>query len=227
MKQFKLRGSKGGDFLTAGRKISKGETPRSYVKEWFISQMTGKKKTINSKYLRRGIEVEDLAIERISKKLGIELKKNEKSFEDEFFTGTPDVITKDCIIDAKSSWDAFTFPYFMEKPPLLYEVQLQIYMYLTGIKKSKLAYCLENGTEEQINKLAWQKASEVGYDEPTIKQWDEAEADLNYDHLDDNLRIRIFEIQYDQGIIDNLKESVEHWREYIESDLLTMIELNK
>lgn len=223
MKEFKIRASAASKLLTATGKMSKAETPRTYIKEWLISEITGKRKSIESKYLRRGIESEYLAIERISKKLGIELKKNEKYFEDEFFTGTYDTITKDCVIDAKCSWDAFTFPYFMEKPPLVYVGQLQIYMELTGVRKAKLAYCLENGTDEQINKLAWQKAHEVGADEPTIEHWDEAEKDLNYDHLDDDLRIRIFDIDYDSEMIENLKNGVVFWREYIKNDLLKML----
>ncbi len=223
MKEFKIRASSAGKLLTAKGAISKGETPRSLIKEWFISQITGKIKSIESKYLRRGIVVEDLAIERISKTLGFSLVKNEKYFENDFFNGTPDVITEDYIIDAKSSWDAFTFPYFMETPPLLYVAQLQIYMEITGVKKAKLAYCLENGTDEQINKLQWQKASAQGLDEPTIENWDEAEKDLNYDHLDDDLRIKIFDIKYDPIMIQNLKDSVIYWREYIETELKPMI----
>jgi hypothetical protein len=223
MKQFKIRASASGKLLTAGGKTSKAETPKTFVKEWFISELTGKRKSIESKYLRRGIEVEDLAIERIGKKLGIELKKNKKSFEDDFFTGTPDVIIEDTIIDAKSSWDCFTFPYFMEFPPILYVAQLQVYMEMTGVKKAKLVYCLENGTEEQINKLAWQKAHEVGVDEPTIEHWNQAEKDLNYDHLYDDLRIKIFELDYDSIMVQNLKDGVEFLREYIKTDLLTKI----
>ena len=223
MKKFKIRASSGVKLLTAGGKFSKAETPKTLVKEWLISELTGKIKSIESKCLRRGVEVEDLAIERISKKLSIDLKKNEDYFENEFFTGTPDVIAKDCVIDAKSSWDCFTFPYFMTSPPLIYVAQLQIYMDLTGLKKAKLAYCLENGTEEQINKLAWQKAHEVGGDEPTIEHWDQAEKDLNYDHLEDDLRIKIFNIDYDLIMINNLKDGVAFWRESIEKELSPML----
>ena len=216
MKKFKQRASKGSVLLTAKGAVSKAETPKSYVKEWLISEVTGKYKSIDSKYLRRGIVQEDLAIERISKFLGFDLKKNEEYFEDEYFTGTPDIITEDCIIDAKCSWDAFTFPYFMEEPPMTYLVQLQIYMELIGVKKAKLAYCLENGIEEQINKLAWSKSNG---EEPTIEHWDEAEKELNYDHLPDHLRIKTFDIDYNEGIINNLKSGIVYWRNIIDAEL--------
>lgn len=221
MKQFKQRASKGSVLLTAKGAVSKAETPKSYVKEWLISQITGKHKSIDSKYLRRGIVQEDLAIARVSKHLGLDLIKNEYYFEDEYFTGTPDIITEDCVIDTKCSWDAFTFPYFMEDPPLIYVVQLQIYMILTGKRKAILAYCLENGTDEQINKLAWSKSNG---EEPTIEHWDKAEKELNYDHLPYHLRIKTFEIKYDPTMAEKLKESVIYWREFINTDLLKHIQ---
>lgn len=220
MNIFKMRASAGGKLLTASGKVSKGQTPRTYQEEWLISEITGKQKEIDSKYLRRGVEMEDAAIKRV----GVNLVKNEESFENEYFKGTPDVITEDTVIDTKCSWDCFTFPYFMKEPPILYVAQLQIYMHLTGRKKAKLAYCLENGTMEQINRLAWQKAKSDGADEPSIEHWDEAEKDLNYDHLPDHLRIKIFDFEYDQSMIDNLIEGVVLGREYV-NELLTTIKL--
>lgn len=216
MKQFKQRASKASVLLTASGAFSKAETPKSYIKEWLISEFTGKTKGIDSKYLRRGIESEDIAIDRIAKHFNIDFKKNEQHFEDDFFTGTPDIITEEFIVDAKCSWDAFTFPFFMETPPLAYVAQLQVYMELTGLRKAKLAYCLENGTEEQINKLAWSKSNG---EEVTIEHWDEAEKELNYDHLPDHFRIKIFEIDYDEKIISNLKAGIEYWRSIIDTEL--------
>ena len=215
MKDFKLRASASGKMLTAKGACSKAQTPRTYIEEWFISQLTGKEKTISSKYLRRGLDSEDSAIQRI----GEGLSKNLLHFENEYFTGTPDIITEDTVIDVKCSWDAFTFPYFMKEPPIDYVAQLQIYMELTGKRKAILSYCLENGTLEQINKLAWEKANEDGADEPTIEHWDEAESDLNYDHLPNNLRIKTFEIEYNETMIESLKESVLFARDYITNEL--------
>ena len=219
MKQFKLRASAGGNMLTAKGAMSKAETPKTFIKEWYITQITGKRKVINSKYLRRGIESENLAIERVDK----DLVKNEQFFENDYFTGTPDIITDDTIIDVKCSWDAFTFPFFMKEPPMMYEAQLQIYMELTGKRKAKLCYCLENGTMEKINQLAWQKAKDEGLDEPSIENWDEADKDLNYDHLPEKLRIKSFDIEYNSEMVESLKESVEFAREYIETELATFV----
>jgi len=220
MKEFKLRASASGKMLTATGRVSNAETPRTFVKEWLISQITGKQKVIDSKYFRRGIESEALAIKRVGKYL----VKNEQFFENEYFTGTPDVITVDTVIDTKCSWDCFTFPFFMKTPPIEYVSQLQVYMHLTGKRKAILAYCLENGTMEQINQLAWKKAKDTGSDEPTIEHWDEAESDLNYDHLSDELRMKQFHLEYDHEMIDNLIQGVIFGREYIK-ELLTHINI--
>ena len=113
----------------------------------------------------------------------------------------------------------------MKDPPIQYVAQLQVYMNLTGKRKAILAYCLENGTMEQINSLAWKKAKDDGADEPKIDHWDTAESELNYDNLSPELRIEKLEIEYDEDMINNLIEGVKFGREYIKNELLTQIKL--
>jgi len=203
MRQFKMRASASSKLLTAKGAVSKGETPRTMQREWFVSELTGKFKRIESKYFRRGNSMEDYSIKRIGK--GI---KNEEYFENEYFCGTPDILTEDTVIDAKTPWDCFTFPFFMTEPPIEYVSQLQVYMDLTGRRKAELSYCLENGSEEQIDKLMWKFAKEDELDEPSIENYDKAFAELNYDHLPDEIRIKTFKFEYDPKMIEALKEGV-------------------
>ena len=68
----------------------------------------------------KGLIVEDNSIDLIAEVLGYGmLFKNEQYFEDDHLTGTPDIIIpkKDTVIDAKSSWDIFTFPLFDTSVP--------------------------------------------------------------------------------------------------------------
>ena len=123
MKEFKIRASKASVLLTAGGKTSVAQTPKTYFEEWLISNMTGKHKVIDSKYLRRGIESEEFAIAKVGK----DLIKNKQYFENDYFIGTPDVITEDTVIDTKCSWDAFTFPFFMKYPPIQYVAQSMLF----------------------------------------------------------------------------------------------------
>ena len=220
MKEFKLRASRGSVLLQTGKM---GAGTKTYVQEWLISELTGKEKRIDSKYLRSGVERESASLIRASKYFGVELKKNTIQLENDFFTGEFDAKTDDRVIDVKSSWDAFTFPFFESEPDKGYYRQLQIYMDLTGLKKAALVYCLENGTEEMIESLSWRLAKEEGEEEPTIEHWDKAEAELNYDHLPENMRIKVFSFERDEELIENMRQAVLDCRKYIKEELLPLI----
>lgn len=218
MKQFKCRASQLGKLMTSGRdRKSMGETAKSYCKEWYISEITGKTKDVKSKYLDRGNAMEDAAIERVAKHYGVNLIKNDIQLENEYFTGTFDCRTFDRVIDTKVPFDAFTFPFFENELDPNYFAQMQCYMHLTGLRKASVCYCLENGSDDQIEKLSWQIAKDAGKDEPDIDDWNEADAQLNYDHLPENLRIKVFEFEYDETFIEEAKQRVIDSRNYLES----------
>jgi len=170
------------------------ETAKTYLKEWVISQLYGVEKQIKSKYIDKGIEMEDQAIDFAVKMLDIGFAlKNEQRFEDDYFTGEPDMILDDRIIDIKNSWDCFTFPLFeTEVPNSDYEYQLQVYMHLTGKRKATLVYVL--------------------LDTPATN-WD---AGIMY-QVEDKLRIKTFEVEYDPAIIEALQAKVIEARNYINS----------
>lgn len=220
MRDFKLRASKGSVLLQTGKM---GAGTKSYVEEWLITELTGKEKRIDSKYLRSGIEREPASLARASKYFGVELAKNETQLENEFFTGCYDAKTADMVVDVKSSWCPFTFPLFETEPDKGYVRQLHIYMDLLGIKKASLVYCLENGTEEMIEKLSWTFAKEERAEEPDITHWEKAEKELNYDHLPDEMRIKVYTFERDDELISNMKQAVLDCRNYIENELLTEI----
>ena len=226
MKQFKCRASQIGKILTNDRSgKAMGETAKSYIKEWLISEITGKEKEITSKYLSRGNAMEQAAINRVAKHYNCELKKNEINLENDFFTGTYDAKNFERVIDTKVPFDCFTFPFFITDPDKDYYGQLQIYMNLTGLKKASLCYCIENGSDEQIEKLSWKIAKDREKDEPDMEEWDEAEKILSYDHLPDEMRIKVFEFDYDEAFIEKAKERVLESRKYIETELLTQIKI--
>jgi hypothetical protein len=204
--------------MTSGRdRKSMGETAKSYIKEWYISELTGKTKEIKSKYLERGNAMEDAAIQRVAKYYSVELQKNQIQLENEFFTGTFDCRTDERVIDTKVPFDCFTFPFFETELDPMYYAQMQVYMNLTGLRKASVCYCLENGSDEQIERLSWQIAKELGKDEPDINDWNTAEAQLNYDHLPDELRIKVFEVEYDEVFIAEAQQRVLDSRNYLET----------
>lgn len=228
MKQFKCRASQVGKILTNDRSGKEmGETAKSYIKDWLVSEITGKEKEISSKYFERGNAMEEFAIQRVAKYYGCELQKNKTELENDYFTGAFDTKNSDRVIDTKVPFDAFTFPFFVTKIDPDYYAQLQIYMDLTGLRKASLCYCLENGSPDQIEKLSWQIAKSLDKEEPDIDDWEEAEKRLSYDHLPDEMRIKVFEFEYDEEFIEKAKARVLEARAYIETELLPVINFTK
>ena len=234
MKEFKCRASAMGVLMTNGRgkDAGMGETAKSFVKEWFISQITGKSKDIESKYFDHGNFAEEAVLDRASKHYGVKFEKNEEHLTNDFFTGTFDSKSDERVIDAKAPYDVFTFPYFDEQPPKGYYEQLQVYMALTGLKKASLVYGLENHSEDEIERLSWKlakkEAKELKLDEfePEMKHWDEAKKILTFDHLPDNLRIRTFEFERNDELIEKMQQRVIEAREYINEVLTPQFETN-
>ena len=228
MKEFKCRASAMGVLMTNGRgkDAGMGETAKSLVKDWFIQQVTGKSKDIESKYFDHGNYAEELVLQRASKHYGVKFEKNEEHLENDLFTGTFYAKSNDMVIDVKAPFDAFTFPYFDEEPPKGYYHQLQVYRALTGLKKASLVYGLENHSEDSIDKLASKLAWKKGKEEPDMEDWDEAKIKLTYDNLKDNLRIRTFEFERDDILIAQMQQRVLEARKYIEEILTPQFKLN-
>jgi hypothetical protein len=228
MKEFKCRASAMGLLMTNGRgkDAGMGETAKSFVKDWFIEQITGKSKDIESKYFDHGNYAEKLVLKRASNHYGVEFKKNKEHLSNEFFTGTFDAKSDEIVIDAKAPFDAFSFPYFKEQPPKEYYHQLQVYMSLTGLKKAVLFYGLENHSKDSIDKLASKIAWKKGKEDPDIEDWDESKEKLTYDNLPNNLRQRVFEFDRDDNLITEMEQRVIEARKYINEVLIPQFETN-
>ena len=199
MNNFKIRASATKNIMTNPRSKSEklSETCKTYLEEWAKENIYGVRKNIKSKYLTKGISVEEEAIEYYSEiaKLGFVLK-NQDRFEDDFFTGTPDLIVGDTVYDFKSSWDCFTFPLFDTEPDKSYWMQLQVYMELTGLRKAKLVYTLQNTPDELM------------FDEP-----------MDYSNVPSHLRIKEFSFDYDPEFIELVKQRVLDCREHVSNNL--------
>ena len=196
MRKFRIRASAAGKLMTNPRSNSEvlSKTTKEYLQQWAKEQIYGVRKSIKSKYLDKGNAVEEDAIKYAAKELGwLFADKNEELFKDEYFVGTPDVILEDTIVDIKSSWDCFTFPLFEDKIPSKdYLHQLQVYMHLTGKRKAQLVYVLMNTPDELTYEFSH-----------------------DYSEITSNYRIKTFDIDYDEEIIEKLKERVQTSREYI------------
>ena len=214
MKQFKIRCSAINDIMakaTKGRTISVGA--ETFCKKWLIRQMTGKhEQQVSTPVLRKGILMEDMAIDFLLRLDGGKsfFDKNEDNLQNEYLTGTPDIITEDTVIDIKCPWDAYTMPYFDTEPDKGYWAQLQGYMALTGRKKARLVYLLMDAPESLIES-AEKKALWNGLDVDAVRD------SMTFDNVPDNLRKVEFTFDYDEDYIASVYDRVTAMRDFLKA----------
>ena len=206
--EFKIRCSAIGQIMTNSRtKGQLSKTAQSYIETWIKEQIYKRRKVVTTKYMEKGNIVEDRSIAFAGRVLNADIIKNEQRYENELLVGTPDVITDDYVIDVKNSWDCFTFPLFYENVPNKdYFYQAQGYMALTGLSHYKLIYTLLD-TPDSLIEREFKYASELDYD--TFAK------DYRYSEIDEAYRIRIFEIERDEDVIDAINGRVIECRNYI------------
>ncbi len=178
--------------------------------------MYGIKKEFSSRYTDKGNIVENESIELAQQVLDCGfMHKNEEHFSNDYLTGTPDVNTNDILLDIKSSYDGTTFPFFAEEIPTKdYYYQLQGYMALTGKTESLLVYCLTNTpseiVEDEVRREHWK--NHLIDESEELRQ--EVEAKHNFDHIPTEKRIKTFEVNYDEEVIQAIYKRIEECREY-------------
>lgn len=219
MKEFKIRCSAIGQIMTDPRSKSDllSKSAMTYCENWLTEQIYGRRKTIQSKQMLKGILVEDAAIDLIAEMMDYGmLFKNEQYYENEFMTGTPDVILPGLTIDNKSPWDAFTFPlYEDELPEKDYYWQGIGYMHLTGAKQHKVCYTLMNTPDSLIEKEMRSYCFDNGMDMEELDR-DEFRSRYTYDEVDKKYRLRTFSFNYSEDDVKRIENRVNQCREYIQ-----------
>jgi hypothetical protein len=197
--------------------IQLGAGAKTYVLKWFKEQVYGKRVEVMNEDLAKGHLMEDEGIELIAKAYNKpSLLKNEKSFENEYLTGTPDVLTADLVIDNKSPKNFQTFPLIGE-PDALPKNRMQVlgYAELTGKDEAHVAYTLVNAPEQQIASAARRYCSL--YDKTMTKAiYERFEKQMTYDHVLFEHRVRLFRFKASKGFISEVYEAVELCRKEVE-----------
>lgn len=186
---------------------------KSYCKKWMSEQVYKRKKDVHSKYLDKGNFCEEWSIEFTNKYLLENNKKNEEYREDEFMCGTADVVNGG-IDDIKNSYDTTTFPLFEEEIPNKdYEYQLNGYMHLWNKKTARLIYTLNDLPGHLIEKEARQMSYRNG------GSWEDyftaCKEHFTYDDIPAEYKIKIFHLEYNKDLIEEVQERVLLCREYI------------
>ena len=207
-----FRASSIGNLMTESR--SKGEklskTAKTYIEKVFKENELGYIESISSRFLDKGIRMEDYAIQMAAEVLNWDfVYKNTERFYNEYITGEPDILTENLLADIKCSWNLGTFPLFdTELTNKMYFWQMQSYMWLTGHQEAELVYVLANTpqdiVEDEVRREHW-KLHLIDEDDDVRQA---VELSHNFDHIPMELRVKRFIVKRDDEAIEQIKEKI-------------------
>jgi hypothetical protein len=152
---MKFRASQLGKLMTSSR--SKGEvlsqTAKSYIIQKAKEDFFDYKTELTNKYVMKGIHQEQDSIDLLNAVRFENYKKYEHRAENEWLTGSCDIITEDLIIDIKSSWSLETFPATSYELKDLndYEWQGRAYLWLYDRPRFELCYVMVSTADDILS----------------------------------------------------------------------------
>lgn len=208
------------------------KTAQKHLLDVYIAEKYGRKKDIQTKQMKKGIEVEQESIDLLSMYLKMPFNKNEQRFTNDFISGSPDIIDNDRIIDIKSSYDLWTFiGNIPDKLDNLYYWQMQSYMWLTGTKSAVIAYCLVNTPENIIEQEKYYllKKMDVATEENPeyVKEAMKIEFNMSFDDISLEERVLMFNVGRNEDDILRIQQKVEKAREFLRELEETHLNFNK
>jgi hypothetical protein len=208
------------------------KTAQKHLLDVYIAEKYGRKKDMQTKQMKKGIEVEQDSIDLLSMYLKMPFSKNEQRFTNDYITGFPDIIDNDRIIDIKSSYDLWTFiGNIPDKLDSLYHWQMQSYMWLTGAKSAVIAYCLVNTPESIIEqeKYYMLKKMDVATEENPeyVKEAMKIEFNMSFDDISIDERVLMFNVSRNEDDILRIQQKVEKAREFLRELEETHLNFNK
>lgn len=208
------------------------KTAQKHLLDVYIAEKYGRKKDIQTKQMRKGIEVEQESIDLLSMYLKMPFTKNDKRFTNDYITGLPDIIDNDRIIDIKSSYDLWTFiGNIPDKLDSLYYWQMQSYMWLTGATNAIIAYCLVNTPESIIEQEKYYllKKMDVATEENPeyVKEAMKIEFNMSFDDVKLEERVLMFNVARSEDDILRIQQKVERARDFLKELEETHLNFNK
>lgn len=208
------------------------KTAQRHLLDVYIAEKYGRKRDIQTKQMKKGVEVEDESILLLNKYWNTNYEKNQDRYTNGFITGHPDILDKDKVVDIKSSYDLWTFlGNLPDKLDNLYYWQLMSYMWLTGATKGHIAYCLSNtpfGIVEQEKRYLLNRMDVISEESPEyVKEAMRLEFNMTFDDIDVSERVLIYTVDRNEDDIVRIQNRVERAREYLHEIELTHLNFNK
>jgi len=192
---IKFRASALGEIMSDGKSEELSTGAKTVITKMAKEAIYGYDEIVTSKYMDKGVQVEDESIELLNRVLFTNYSKNKERRENDWITGEPDIVTHDRIYDIKSSWSLTTFPVTSKQgEDKCYEWQLRAYMWLFDVDQASLAYCLVPTPEHLI-----------GYESRSYHE---------VDHITPELRITLVNYERDKNLEEKIKTKVEAARDF-------------
>lgn len=197
-----------------------------YLIEHYIAETTGRRKDVKSKYIKKGLGVEEDAITLYSVAKKHFYRKNDERLSNLFITGVPDtyegesLIGAQAIIDIKASWDYHTFMATIGAPlnPMYYWQGLG-YMWLCKSDHYRLAYCLINTPQVLIDdekrRLLFEMGGGTELNPDYLEACAEIDREMIFDDIPKNKRIIEFTFNYNADDILALCNRIKKCREWL------------
>lgn len=197
-------------------------TCKSYLVECYTSIVYSRDKDVYSKFMEKGLMVEEEAITLYSVLKNDYLTKNTVQLENAYISGCPDIRQpeKKHIIDIKSSWDIHTF--IASKIAGIdsgYEWQLNGYAWLDNAETGTLAYCLidtpEPLVQKEVNKLMWNMGAATNQSPEFLEAKEALENIMRFGDIPQQERVHEKFIRRDDKKIDQIPDRVKECREWM------------
>ena len=192
-----------------------------YLRELWVSQKYGREREISSKYMSKGTIVEEQSLDLLSVLEGKFYVKNEEQFENDWITGTPDIVEPE-LRDIKSSWSLFTFHKTLSEGITDDNYwQAMAYMDLTDSDVCYIDYCLVDTPEQLID----YEKRKIIYDPQTDdsawynRKCKEVERMCKYSDIPREERCETFVVERDEEKIKLIHERVEMCRDWMKKNL--------
>ena len=198
------------------------QTAMTYLNELWIQEVYGRQKydTAN-KYTAKGIQCESDSLDLVSQLYKKTYFKNTKQYENDWITGTPDVVASDLLIDIKTNWDIWSFNKSdMAYAEKTYYAQLLGYMWLTGKKDGEIVFTLiytpDDIIQDELYRLSFKLPELSTSDDLT----NEVKRNYIYDDIPKIQRIKNYGFTYSTEFEEALKEKITAGRAYMNELML-------
>jgi hypothetical protein len=195
-------------------------TCKSYLVECYVTAVYGREKEVYSKYMEKGLMVEEDSITMYSLFKKEFLRKNKERLSNNFIEGCPDIRQTKRVIDLKSSWDIFTF--FNSKLSKIntdYEWQITGYTWLDDAESGTLAYCLidtpETLIQKELNKLMWDMGATTSETPEFLEAKAKLEHNMRFGDIPREERVHEKHIRRDDSKINQIPDRVKECREWL------------